>query len=211
MKKDKSMAYAAIQVKYSYSRAIFVQLAVGLLTAVWFLINLCKVNPSDNPLPSFTILLWGLPMEIFFIAQVVGTLLMLGIGFVKQEKDERTFNRCTNSRFETIVIKWIYSILMCLQAVMIHVLVIGLMYIMFQIKFPETIYGIKSIEFVFYKFYYLRHIWPTGGGVDVLFPVILLLISSAVSLEFWQCQKRGSIGMGLLALFSVFVLVMACI
>lgn len=205
------MAYAAIQVKYSYSKAVLVQLAVGILMAVWFLINLYKLNPSAELLPSFTILLWGLPMEIFFIAQVVGTLLMLGIGFVKQEKDEKTFNRCTNSRLEAIVIKWIYSIAMCLQAVMVHVLIIGLMYIMFQAKFPETIYGIKAIEFVFYKFNYLRNIWPTSGGVDILLPIILLMLSSAVPLEFWQCQKRGNIGIGLLALFSVFVLVMACI
>ncbi len=211
MKSKKTMAYAAIQVKYSYLQTAFVQFVVGIISVAWFFINLSKVNPTDEFIPSFTILLWGLPMEIFFIVQIVTTILMLGIGFVKQEKDEQTFNRCTNSNFEIVMIKWVYSIMMCLQAIMVHVLVIGLMYVMFQYKFPETMYGIKSIEYVFYKFDYLKKLCVPGSGKEVIFPVILLMITSAVPLEFWQCQKKGNIGIGLVALFSVLVLVMTCI
>ncbi len=203
LEKSRRKAFLGLQIKYTLTPIL---LLYGIMFSVLlglFLFNwVTKVSGNGSDI-SFLAQIRVLPLEVVFVALIIGVQMILNVGFSKQGKNELALLRIPLPEETRRLLRLGYSLLVTTSAFVVYFLILNLLLVIENLLAPETAYGFAELYPAFYTFTHLYRVYPVVNGMAwVALPVVIANCSVMAPLVD-EVRRKGEVKD---AVWSAFVL-----
>lgn len=193
MKEKKIQAVMGLHLTYSMAWVMVCYGVFALLPVVLHAINLFGSNGIEDSeyIYSFTRYLAHLPLEVCFLATLLVPQIIVGVGYLRQEREGMAVKRIPLSAQAIMKSRMVYSFLVGMASVMIHFVTIWVMYLLYMVRFPENVYGSAGMYTAFYDVEYLAWFYPIGEPLRFVWIAIALLGLAMITIRMSMIWEHG--------------------
>lgn len=193
LEKNRRRAFLGVQLKYTLTPICLLYGIVFAVLVGLFLLNLVtKVSGNGSDIP-FLAQIRVLPLEVGFVALIVGVQVILNVGFSKQGKHELALLRIPLPEETRRLLRLGYSLLVTLSAFAVYFLMLNLMLVLENILAPETAYGFAELYPVFYSFTHLYRVYPVANGMAWIALPVVIANCSVMSPLVDEARRKGEV------------------
>lgn len=163
VERGRRLAFLGVQIQYTWTALVVLFFAV-LAVMVGLYLYICKIKPEPGAgMLSFTALLQSIPVYPAFLVLVLGSQVILALGFVKQEKNSLTMQRVLLSPRCRFKVRLCYSLLVSVVAFLFYFAILCVLLILDATLYPESFYGVAEWYPAFTWFRHLFALYPVAN------------------------------------------------
>ncbi len=193
LEKSRRRAFLGVQLKYTLTP---ICLLCGIVFAVLvglFLFNwVTKVSGNGSDI-SFLAQIRVLPLDVVFVALIVGVQIILNVGFAKQGKHELALLRIPLPEETKRLLRLGYSLLVTMSVFVVYFLMLNLLLVIENILAPETAYGFAELYPAFYTFTHLYRVYPIANGMAWLALPVVIANCSVMAPLVDEARRKGEV------------------
>jgi len=158
--KNRRKAFWGLQLKYTLTPLVLLYGGVLAVMTGLFLYNLfVNVKPRDGVM-WFADQMSALPITLMFFVLVIGSQVIVGRGFLKQERNELGMKRVLLFEETKALIRFEYSFLITVTSYLINFLILCMLLVLDNLLLPSHALGGAEMHAVFYRFTHLYRLYP---------------------------------------------------
>lgn len=174
MKISKELSIIGLQIKYTFPQLMILHLLNAGSMFGMLIYNLYKGNSAEQA-PSFVAQMRALPLALSFILLMLLSMVVVSIGFVKQEQASKAMNKILLSRRKMVLLRYFYSIVIVLLAFMIHFITLCTMFFLYKIVNPEIVCSATDLYISFHQIVHLHNIYPISNLLPLIFTSVMVM------------------------------------
>ena len=193
LERSRRKAFLGLQIKYTLTPILLLYGIVFVVLLGLFLFNwVTKVSNNVGDV-TFLAQIRVLPLEIGFVALIIGVQIILKVGFSKQGKNELALMRIPLPEETRGLLRLGYSFLVTASAFLVYFLMLNLLLVLENILAPETAYGFAELYPAFYNLTHLYRVYPVVNGMAwVVLPVAIANCSMMAPLAE-DARRKGDV------------------
>ncbi|MBR6536562.1 MAG: hypothetical protein IKT67_05125 [Lachnospiraceae bacterium] len=158
--KNRRKAFWGLQLKYTLTPLVLLYGGAFVVMTGLFLYNLIvNVKPRDGVV-WFVDQMSALPVTAMFFVLIIGSQVIVGRGFLKQERNEPGMRRLQLFEETRALIRFEYSLLISFTSYLINFLILCLLLVLDNVLVPSHALGGAEMHAVFYRFTHLYRLYP---------------------------------------------------
>lgn len=184
LEKNRRKAFWGLQIKYTLAPILWIYGIVFTALVGLFLFNWCTEVKAAEYEVTFLTQITALPLELAFLAVVLGTQIVLMVGISKQEKQKLAMLRIPLSTETKEIIRWMYSLLVTASSFLVYFLMLCLLLFMENMIDPATAYGMSELYPAFYSVVFLSRMYPVVSAWAIPIMITCIIAASAIAPVF---------------------------
>ncbi len=158
--RNRRKAFWGVQLKYTLTPLLFLYGGVLAVMTGLFLYNFfVNVRPRDGVV-WFADQMSALPITLLFFVLVIGSQVIVGRGFLKQERNELGMKRLMLFEETKALIRFGYSLLIAFTSYLMNFLILCFLLVLDNVLVPSHALGGAEMHAVFYRFTHLYRLYP---------------------------------------------------
>ena len=158
--KNRRKAFWGLQLKYTVTPLLLLYGGALVVMTGLFLYNLFVNVKPRNGAVWFADQMSALPVTLMFFVLVIGSQVIVGRGFLKQERNEPGMKRLMLFEETRALIRFEYSLLISFTSYLVNFLILCLLLVLDNVLVPSHALGGAEMYGVFYRFTHLYRLYP---------------------------------------------------
>ena len=183
MEKRYKSAFWGVQVTYTFVYLLLLYVTVLVGPVIWYLVQAKGKFKTDGAELTLFEHLQGIPLYVFFLITVLGSMVILSIAYAKQERNRLAMGRLLLEPCKVWNIRFGYSVLVTAASFLVQFISVFLLFFADRLLYPGDGFGIAELYPVFYRFRHLYVCYPVMNPWAIL--ILVLCVAAVAQVSVW--------------------------